>query len=78
MTSVHIPLSDTDMASDSGWAEFTFLTRDQAVDMLVDAIRRRPRSIENPLGKLYSLVYQVAPGPADYLQNTFHRTRPNA
>ena len=74
-TNVHIPLASTAMAS-GDWTSFASLSVDQAVGMMVDAIRRRPRTVDNPLGRLYTIGYAVAPGPMDYLQNMFHRSRP--
>lgn len=77
-TNVHIPLTDTDMAAAPEFRDngFNRLTLDQATNMMIDAIRRQPRHIENPLGTLYASVYAVAPGLANRLQNHLHRIQP--
>jgi NAD(P)-dependent dehydrogenase (short-subunit alcohol dehydrogenase family) len=68
-TNVHLPLVDTDMIARTDWSRFASLTVDQAVDMMIDAIRRRPRSVNNPLGSIYSTAYAVSPGLLCRLQN---------
>lgn len=69
ISNVHIPLADTDMASSPDLTSYTRLTLEQVTDMMVDAIRRRPRQLNNPLGSLYALIYAVMPGPVVRVQN---------
>lgn len=72
-TNVHLPLVDTEMIAPTDWSGFTSLTVDQGVDMLIDAIRRRPRSVNNPLGSMYLAAHSVAPDTLRRLQNTMFR-----
>ena len=72
-TNVHLPLVDTEMIAPTDWGGFASLTVDEAADMLIDAIRRRPRSVNNPLGSMYLAAHAVAPGTLSRLQNAmFH------
>ncbi|GAA2538089.1 SDR family NAD(P)-dependent oxidoreductase [Mycolicibacterium diernhoferi] len=68
-TNVHLPLVKTDMIAPTDWGGFTALTVDEGADMLVDAIRRRPRSVNNPLGSMYLAGAAIAPGTLYRLQN---------
>lgn len=78
ITNVHIPLADTDMASSSDLTSYAKLTLEQVTDMMVDAIRRRPRQLNNPLGSLYALVYSVMSGPLVRVQNRVNWVHPAA
>lgn len=72
-TNVHLPLVDTEMIAPTDWSGFASLTVDEATDMLIDAIRRRPRAVNNPLGSMYLAAHAVAPDTLRLLQNTmFH------
>lgn len=72
-TNVHLPLVDTEMIAPTDWSGFASLTVDQAADMLIDAIRRRPRAVNNPLGSMYLAAESVAPRTLHRLQNLmFH------
>jgi NAD(P)-dependent dehydrogenase (short-subunit alcohol dehydrogenase family) len=72
-TNVHLPLVDTEMIAPTDWSGFASLSVDQAADMLIDAIRRRPRSVNNPLGSMYQAAHTVAPDTVRRLQNAmFH------
>ena len=68
-TNVHLPLVKTDMIAPTDWSGFLSLTVDEGVDMLIDAIRRRPRSVNNPLGSLYRAGAAIAPATLYRLQN---------
>lgn len=71
-TNVHIPLVDTDMAAGSDWGGYARLTVDEGTDMLVDAIRRRPHEVNNPLGALTAAAYTVAPGTLSRAASRMH------
>lgn len=51
-TNIHIPLVDTDMIGPTGWSGYTALAVPDAVDMFIDALMRRPATVDNPLGTL--------------------------
>ncbi|MGV0633247.1 SDR family NAD(P)-dependent oxidoreductase [Mycolicibacillus trivialis] len=72
-TNVHLPLIDTDMAAGSDWDGYSRLSLDEGTDMLVDAIRRRPHQLNNPLGSLTALAYATMPGTFTRLTSRMHR-----
>lgn len=72
-TNVHLPLIDTEMISPSNWSGFSTLTVAEAADLMVSAIRRRPRTLNSPMGSLNALGYAVLPGVVSWLQNLMHR-----
>ncbi|MBO0853252.1 MAG: SDR family NAD(P)-dependent oxidoreductase [Nocardia sp.] len=73
-TNVHLPLVATNMVS-GDFEGYTRLSVDQAVDMMTDAIRRRPRSVDNPLGRAYSATRALAPAVAVRAASTAYRAR---
>ncbi|MFD6452443.1 SDR family NAD(P)-dependent oxidoreductase [Nocardia sp. NPDC060220] len=77
-TNVHIPLVDTEMIGPTGWQGYTTLTVEDAVDMMVDAIVRRPDHLENPLGAVALWVNRFAPGSARQALHHFHRMMPDS
>ncbi|MFE3193598.1 SDR family NAD(P)-dependent oxidoreductase [Nocardia sp. NPDC059240] len=77
-TDVHIPLVDTDMIGPTGWGGYTALPIEDAVEMLVDAIVRRPAHLENPLGALALWMNRLTPGLARRGLHYFHRMMPDS
>ncbi|MGH3953726.1 MAG: SDR family NAD(P)-dependent oxidoreductase [Mycobacterium sp.] len=73
VTNVHLPLVTTDMIAPSDWSQYASLTLEEGVDMVVDAIRRRSREVNNPLGILYRDSYRVLPGFVSRVQNDYYR-----
>lgn len=73
VTNVHLPLVTTDMIAPSDWSQYASLTLEEGVDMVVDAIRRRSREVNNPLGILYRDSYRVLPGIVSRVQNDYYR-----
>ncbi len=70
---VHLPLVTTDMIAPSDWSQFASLTLEEGVDMVVDALRRRSREVNNPRGILYRDSYRVLPGIVSWVQNDYYR-----
>ncbi len=77
-TTVHLPLVDTEMIGPTGWDGFTPLTVDGAVDMLCDAIRRRPDHVGTLLGTAATIGSTVTPGLSRQLLHRFHRAIPDS
>ncbi|MEV6071386.1 SDR family NAD(P)-dependent oxidoreductase [Nocardia sp. NPDC052001] len=77
-TNVHIPLVDTDMIGPTGWGGYTALPIEDAVEMMVDAIVRRPNQLENPLGAAALWTNRLAPGLARRGLHHFHRMIPDS
>lgn len=76
-TTVHLPLVDTEMAGPTGW-DFAALTVDDAVDMMVDALRRQPREVNTPLGSLTRAGLQYTPRRTRRSLHLFHRWVPDS
>jgi hypothetical protein len=55
---------------------FPTLSPDEAADMIVDAIRRRPKRIATTLGTLAQVTYAVAPGAQDLVANRAYQLLP--
>jgi len=77
-TTVHLPLVDTEMIGPTAWDGFTALTVDDAVDMLCDAIRRRPDHVGTLLGTAATFGTTMTPGLARQALHRFHRALPDS
>ncbi|NNH71199.1 SDR family NAD(P)-dependent oxidoreductase [Nocardia uniformis] len=77
-TNVHIPLVDTDMIGPTGWSGYKALPIEDAVEMMVDAIVRRPEHLENPLGTAALWMTRLTPGLARRGLHHFHRMMPDS
>ncbi|WP_157573663.1 SDR family NAD(P)-dependent oxidoreductase [Nocardia jejuensis] len=75
-TDVRLPLVATDMSAALGWSGYKALSADAAVDMLVDAIIRRPDHLENLHGALCIWFNRLLPGLAHYSLNQVHLYMP--
>jgi NAD(P)-dependent dehydrogenase (short-subunit alcohol dehydrogenase family) len=73
VTNVHLPLVSTDMTAPTDWSQYASLSLDEGVDMVLDAIRRQHREVNNPLGILYRASYRVVPGIVSRVQNDYYR-----
>ena len=73
VTNIHLPLVTTDMIAPTDWSQYASLTLDEGVDMVVDAIRRRSREVNNPLGILYRDSYRILPGIVSRVQSDYYR-----
>lgn len=77
-TTVHLPLVDTEMSGPTGWRGFRALPIDDAVDMLCEAIRRRPDHVGTMLGTAVTFGNAVTPGFSRQLLHGFHRAMPDS
>jgi len=77
-TTVHLPLVDTEMIGPSSWGGFRPLTVDEAADLMVDAIRRRPDHVDVPLGTVAAFTARTMPNTARRLLHNFHRMTPDS
>lgn len=73
VTNIHLPLVATDMIAPTDWSQYASLTLEEGVDMVIDAIRRQSREVNNPLGVLYRDAYRVAPAIVSRVQNDYYR-----
>ncbi len=77
-TTVHLPLVDTEMIGPTNWGGFHPLTVDEAADLLVDAIRRRPEHVDVPLGAVAAFTRRNLPNTSRKLLHSFHRMTPDS
>ncbi|MHB8507431.1 MAG: SDR family oxidoreductase [Candidatus Dormibacteria bacterium] len=63
ITNVHMPLVRTPMiAPTSFYSAFPIIESDEAAEMVIDAILRRPQEVSTRLGKLGEVTHVAAPG----------------
>ena len=68
ITTVHMPLVRTPMIAPTGlYRSFPTISPDEAADMVVEAIIKRPHEVSTRLGKFGELVNAVAPGLHDLI-----------
>jgi short-subunit dehydrogenase len=66
VTTVYMPLVRTEMiAPTKHYERLPALSADAAAEMIIDAIRRRPKRILTPLGAFVGAMYAAWPGPQD-------------
>ena len=70
ITTVYMPLVRTPMIAPTKiYDRFPTLSPEEAGEMIVDAIRKRPKRVATALGNLSQLSYAVAPGAQDLVLN---------
>ncbi|MFN2582521.1 MAG: SDR family oxidoreductase [Candidatus Dormibacteria bacterium] len=63
ITTIHMPLVRTPMIAPTGmYRSFPTISPDEAADMVVEAIIKRPHEVSTRVGKFGELVHAVAPG----------------
>lgn len=77
-TDVRLPLVATDMSASLGWSGYKTLSAEAAVEMLADAIVRRPAHLENLHGALSLWFNRLLPGVTLRGLNELHRRMPDA
>ena len=75
-TNINFPLTKTDMIGPTDWKGYAALTVDEAADMLIDAIRRRPYGLSTPLGSVAAWTNRLFPGAARSMLNVLYRSAP--
>jgi short-subunit dehydrogenase len=70
LTTIYMPLVRTPMIAPTRmYDRFPTLSPEAAADMIVEAIRKRPKRVSMALGNLGQLSYAVAPGAQDLVVN---------
>jgi NAD(P)-dependent dehydrogenase (short-subunit alcohol dehydrogenase family) len=78
-TTIHMPLVRTPMiAPTSIYRAFPTRSPEEAAEMVIDALERRPKHIGTALGTLGSLAYTVAPRATDALLHVAFRVFPDS
>jgi NAD(P)-dependent dehydrogenase (short-subunit alcohol dehydrogenase family) len=63
VTNIHMPLVRTPMIAPTGmYRNFPTISSDEAAEMVVEAIIKRPHEVSTRVGKFGELVHAVAPG----------------
>ena len=63
ITTIHMPLVRTPMIAPTGmYRNFPTISPDEAADMVVEALIKRPHEVSTRVGKFGELVHAVAPG----------------
>jgi hypothetical protein len=72
-----MPLVRTPMIAPTKiYDRFPTLSPEEAAEMIVDAIRKRPKRVATTLGNLGQLSYAVAPGAQDLVVNRAYKLFP--
>ncbi|WP_037080365.1 SDR family oxidoreductase [Pseudonocardia spinosispora] len=78
-TTIHMPLVRTAMIAPTNiYRAFPTKSPEEAADMVMDALHRRPKHIGTPLGTAGSLAYTVAPRLTDALLHVAFRVFPDS
>jgi short-subunit dehydrogenase len=79
MTTIYMPLVRTPMIAPTKlYDRFPTLSPDEAADLIVDAIRKRPKRIATTMGTIGQLSYAVAPGAQDLVANRAYQLLPES
>jgi NAD(P)-dependent dehydrogenase (short-subunit alcohol dehydrogenase family) len=63
ITTIHMPLVRTPMTAPTGiYRHFPLISSDEAAEMVVEAIIKRPHEVSTRVGKFGELVHAIAPG----------------
>jgi short-subunit dehydrogenase len=77
ITTVYMPLVRTPMIAPTGiYDRFPALGPEEAANMIIDAIRKRPKRVATTLGNLSQLSYAIAPGAQDLVVNRAYKLFP--
>jgi NAD(P)-dependent dehydrogenase (short-subunit alcohol dehydrogenase family) len=78
-TTIHMPLVRTPMIAPTNiYNAFPTKSPEQAADMVMEALRKRPKHIGTPLGTAGSLAYTLAPRVTDALLHVAYRVFPDS
>jgi short-subunit dehydrogenase len=76
-TTVYMPLVRTPMTAPTQvYDRFPMLSPDEAADLIIEAIRKRPKRIATTLGSLGQLTYAAVPGAQDLIVNRAYKLFP--
>ncbi len=77
ITTVYMPLVRTPMiAPTKVYDRFPTLSPEEAAQMIVDAIRKRPKKVATAIGNIGQLTYALAPGAQDLVVNRAYQLFP--
>jgi short-subunit dehydrogenase len=77
ITTIYMPLVRTPMIAPTKlYDRFPTLSPDEAADLIVNAIRKRPKRIATAMGNIGQLSYAVVPGAQDLVANQAYQLLP--
>jgi short-subunit dehydrogenase len=77
VTTVYMPLVRTPMIAPTKiYDRFPTLSPEQAAQMIIDAIRKRPKRVATAIGNIGQLTYAIAPGAQDLVVNRAYQLFP--
>jgi thioester reductase-like protein len=78
-TTIHMPLVRTPMiAPTKMYDAFPAISPDEAADMILEALRSRPKQIGTRLGRFGEVAYTLSPGAVDRLLHLAYRMFPDS
>ncbi len=78
-TTIHMPLVRTPMIAPTKiYDSFPTISPDEAGDMICEAIRRKPKSINTRLGTFGEVAYALAPKAVDQVLHTAYKVFPDS
>ncbi len=78
-TTIHMPLVRTPMIAPTGMYDaFPTLSPEEAGEMVVRALIKRPKEISTPMGTLGELSYTLAPGVVDVILHRAYKLFPDS
>ena len=79
VTTIHMPLVRTPMIAPTGmYRNFPTISSDEAADMVVEALIKRPHEVSTRVGKFGELVHAIAPKASDTILNTAYKLFPES
>jgi len=79
VTTIYMPLVKTPMmASTTIYDAFPMRTPEQAADLIIKGIIRRPKRVATPVGNLFALAYGLAPNAVDRVLNAAYQLYPES
>ena len=79
VTTIYMPLVRTPMMeSTTIYRSFPMRNADQAADLIVEGIVRRPKRVAIPVGNLFEFAYGVAPKAVDRVLNAAYQLYPES
>ena len=78
-TTIHMPLVKTDMIAPTKiYDSFPTITPDQAADIVCEAIRAKPKTINTKLGTFGEVAYALAPKAVDQILHMAYKVFPDS
>src|SRR5439155_13900637 len=78
-TTIHMPLVRTPMIAPTKiYDQFPTITPDEAADLVCEAMRSKPKTINTRLGTFGEVLYAIAPKAVDQVLHTAYKVFPDS